>query len=140
MTVPRVHRQRCGRRTQVRFRARIAAYFWLIASGIITAGTACTQSPPAPAIAEDPLSATPHTGPRSDAAPLVQPAFDVVSIHPNNHDHSNHSHIYYSLSDSHFQSINATVMQVIQWAYELPDSRILNAATWTTSAKCDIEA
>jgi hypothetical protein len=125
---------------QIRYRVRITAHFVLIASGIITVGTACAQGPPEPAVAEDPRSATPHTGPRSDAAPLVQPAFDVVSIHPNNYDHRNHSHIYYSLGDSHFRSINATVMQIIQWAYELPDSRILNAAAWTTSAKYDVEA
>lgn len=82
----------------------------------------------------------PQTAPRSDAALSAQPAFDVVSIHPNNYDRSNHPHIYYSLSDSHFRSINATVIEIIQWAYELPDSRVLNAAAWTTSAKYDIEA
>ena len=85
-------------------------------------------------------SSFPQTVPRSDAAHNAQPAFDVVSIHPNNYDRSNHSHIYYSLGDSHFRSVNTTAIEIIQWAYEVPDSRILNAAAWTSSAKYDIEA
>jgi len=109
-----------------------------IVFGLIGVGPACAQSSSAPAVAAG--SAFPQTVPRSDAAPNAQPTFDVVSIHPNNYDRSNHSHIYYSLGDSHFRSINTTVIEIIQWAYELPDSRILNAAAWTTSAKYDIEA
>lgn len=31
-------------------------------------------------------------------------------------------------------------MQIVQWAYELPDSRILNAPGWLTSAKYDVVA
>ena len=69
-----------------------------------------------------------------------KPSFDVASIHPNKYDRTNHSHIYYSLDDSHFRCINVTAMDVIQWAYELPSSRIVNAPGWATSAKFDIEA
>ncbi len=140
MTVPHVHWRRCGRTAEIRFCGRIFACIVLIVSGIFTVGPACAQSISVPAVEVDAPPTTHQTAPRSDEALPVQPAFDVVSIHPNNYDRSNHSHIYYSLSDSHFRGINATVMQIIQWAYDLPDSRILNAAAWTTSVKYNIEA
>jgi uncharacterized protein (TIGR03435 family) len=140
MTVLHVHQRRRGRTARVRFCGRITAYIVRIVFGVFTVGNACAQDISVPAVAKDPRPATAQTASTSDAALPVQAAFDVVSIHPNNYDHNNHSHIYYSLSDSHFRSINATVLQMIQWAYELPDSRILNGAAWTTSAKYDIEA
>jgi uncharacterized protein (TIGR03435 family) len=103
-------------------------------------GPARVHSRSVPAPAAHTPSTTSQTPPGPDPAPPLQPAFDVVSIHLNNNDRSNHSHIYYSLSDSHFRCINATIMQIVQWAYDLPDFRILNAAPWMSSAKYDIQA
>jgi uncharacterized protein (TIGR03435 family) len=140
MTVLPVHRPRCNGTADSRVWGRIIACIMPIIFGIFAVGPARAQSTSVPAAAAIALSAAPQIAPKSDAAPPVQPTFDVISIHPNKYDRSNHSHIYYSLSDSHFRSINATVLQIIQWAYELPDSRILNSAPWTTSAKYDIEA
>lgn len=77
---------------------------------------------------------------KPSAAITGKQSFDVVSIHPNNYDRTNHSHIYYSLDDSHFRCINVTAMDVVHWAYELPSSRILNAPDWARSAKFDIQA
>jgi uncharacterized protein (TIGR03435 family) len=76
---------------------------------------------------------------RSSALPLT-PAFDVASIHPNNSDHTARSHIYSYANHGHFIAINATPMQLLQFAYNLPSSRILGVAGWVTSTKYDIEA
>lgn len=70
----------------------------------------------------------------------AQPSFDVASIHLNDLDRTGHSHIYFSLSDSHFRCINVTAIQLVQWAWELSDSRIIGAPAWATSAHYDIEA
>lgn len=67
------------------------------------------------------------------------PAFEVASIHPNNSDHTARTHIYSYADHSHFVAINATPMQLLQYAYVLPGSRILGAPAWTRSSKYDIE-
>ncbi|HEY1576927.1 MAG TPA: TIGR03435 family protein [Terracidiphilus sp.] len=66
-------------------------------------------------------------------------SFDVASIHPNKDDRSGRSHIVTN-ANSALRTENTTVMQIVQWAYELPDSRILNAPGWVMSDKYDIEA
>ncbi len=68
------------------------------------------------------------------------PAFDVASIHPNNSDHTARTHIYSYANQGHFIAINATPMQLLQYAYNLPSSRIVGASGWATSSKYDIEA
>ena len=39
-----------------------------------------------------------------------------------------------------FPSVNVTLVQLIQWAYQLPPSRIVGATGWVTSEQFDIEA
>jgi uncharacterized protein (TIGR03435 family) len=73
-------------------------------------------------------------------APFTRPSFEVISIRPNKFDRSGHSHLYYSLGDSHFRAVNASVLQLILFAYALPDSRIPNAPEWIKSEKFDIDA
>jgi uncharacterized protein (TIGR03435 family) len=76
--------------------------------------------------------------PASDPAPV--PAFEIASIHLNTNDHTGHSHIYFSLGGSHFRTINVSLMQLLQWAWDLPNARILGAPAWITSSKFDINA
>ena len=94
-------------------------------------------------------SMPPTTAPQSAATQQVDarsailspaPAFDVASIHPNNSDHTARTHIYSYANQGHFIAINATPMQLLQYAYSLPGSRILGASGWATSSKYDIEA
>ena len=70
----------------------------------------------------------------------TNPTFDVASIRPNNTDHTAHSHMYYSPTDSHFRAVNVTVLELIRFAYALPDSRILEVPDWLKSSKYDIQA
>jgi uncharacterized protein (TIGR03435 family) len=81
-----------------------------------------------------------NTAAPGPAVSAMSRSFDVASIRPNNYDHTGHSHLYYSPGDSHFRAINASVLQIVQFAYALPDSRILNAPAWLKSAKFDIQA
>lgn len=76
----------------------------------------------------------------SSATQLPTPAFDVASIHPNNSDHTARTRIYSYGNQVHFIAVNATPMQLLQYAWNLPSSRILGASGWATSSKYDIEA
>jgi hypothetical protein len=84
-------------------------------------------------------SGTEQSSAAKSTALSANPVFDVASIHPNNSDHTARTHIYSYADHGHFVAINATVMQLLQYAYILPESRILDAPAWTKSAKYDIE-
>ena len=75
-----------------------------------------------------------------DNAQLAHPAFDVASIHLDNTDHTARTHIYSYSNQGHFIAINATIMQLLQYAYALPDSRIVGVQDSVRSSKYDIEA
>ncbi len=80
---------------------------------------------------------------QADARSAIPPptlVFDVASIHPNNSDHTARTHIYSYANQGHFIAINATPMQLLQYAYNLPGSRVLGVPGWAASSKYDIEA
>jgi uncharacterized protein (TIGR03435 family) len=64
----------------------------------------------------------------------------VVSIRPNTTARANRSHIYFSLENSQFRTVNATVMDIIAWAWDLPSSQIFSAPAWLSSTRFDIDA
>src|ERR1700750_1363077 len=70
---------------------------------------------------------------------IEHPSFDVASIHTDNRDHTARTHIYSYSKEGHFIAINATLLQLLQYAYALPDSRILAMPEWARSNKYDIE-
>jgi len=78
--------------------------------------------------------------PRTLQQPAEHPSFDVASIHPDNADHTARTHIYSYAMQGHFVGINVPLLQLIQYAYALPDSRILGAPDWAQTSKYDIEA
>jgi len=71
-----------------------------------------------------------------DAAPV----FDVASIHENRKDPSGRSHIWSSATEGDFRTENVSAMELLQWAYNLPDSRIRGGPPWMRSARFDIDA
>ncbi len=80
----------------------------------------------------------------SIAAPaLVQSAppqqFEVASI-KQNISPSGHSHIYFSTEDGKFQAINVPLKQLLQFAFDIPDTRIENSPAWASTDKFDIDA
>lgn len=139
MTAPHVHRQPCVRTVSFRFCVRRVA---VVATVCVTASAMMpiwAQTSTVSPVTEPQSAATQQADARSSALPLT-PAFDVASIHPNNSDHTARTHIYSYANHGHFIAINATPMQLLQYAYNLPGSRILGVEGWATSAKYDIEA
>ncbi|MGC1422034.1 MAG: TIGR03435 family protein [Terracidiphilus sp.] len=94
---------------------------------------------PVPVGSSDPRSKTERPPIVKSTGLSADPVFDVVSIHPNNSDHTARTHIYSYADRGHFIAINATLMQLLEYAYAIPDSRIIGAPAWTKSAKYDIE-
>ena len=117
---------------------RIAA----IATFCVTQSSAMSiwaQAPTVRPVTAQHSEATPQADARSAVLPST-PAFDVASIHPDNSDHTARTHIYSYANQGHFIAINATPMQLLQYAYNLPGARIVGVSGWVTSAKYDIEA
>jgi len=83
-------------------------------------------------VAQSPAAA--HADPASSAPP----AFDVAAIHP--HTPAPHERSHIIDSDGRFTTINVDLKAIIQWAYDLPQSRIFGGPSWLGSARWDIEA
>ena len=93
---------------------------------VVSAGSLISTSAqsPVPAASTASQSATAQRSVAKSTALPSTPVFDVASIHPNNSDHTARTHIYSYADHGHFVAINATPMQLLQYAYGLPDSRI----------------
>jgi uncharacterized protein (TIGR03435 family) len=81
-----------------------------------------------------PTDATP-----GDQSPAL-PRFDVAAIHQHIPEPHEHNSIWSSATDSHFRAGNVSLIGLIHWAYQMPESRILNAPAWAGSAYFNIEA
>jgi uncharacterized protein (TIGR03435 family) len=73
------------------------------------------------------------------AAPAPAPAFEVASIRENK-SIGGRNHIMSSSHDAHFTTINAPLMMILQYAFDIPQTRILDAPGWLNAEKFDIEA
>ena len=82
----------------------------------------------------------PATQPPSHVAAAAPPVFDVAAIRQNLSDHTARTHIISSPNDGHFTAINATLKQLLRFAYGLPETRIVGAAAWLDATKFDVEA
>jgi uncharacterized protein (TIGR03435 family) len=138
MTAPDVYRQTGVRTIAVLCVWRLAATATFCVT-LFAKMSIWAQTPTVPPATAPQSSAMQQADARSAIVPPT-PAFDVASIHPNNSDHTARSHIYSYANQGHFIAINATPMQLLQYAYNLPSSRILGASGWATSSKYDIEA
>ncbi len=78
--------------------------------------------------------------PQTGAITTPAPVFDVAAIRQNLSDHTARSHIISSPYDGHFTAINVSLKLLLQFAFEMPESRMLDAPAWTVSTKFDIEA
>jgi uncharacterized protein (TIGR03435 family) len=72
--------------------------------------------------------------------PAPSTPFDVVSIHQNNTSTDGHHHIYNNPSESHFRTVNLSLKDLLQFAYDLPKSQILGGPPWLDSTMFDIDA
>jgi len=79
---------------------------------------------------------------RADAQTIAAPpqTFDVASIHINNTETDGHHHIVSNPAESHFRTVNLALRELIQFAYDMPDSQILGGPAWLDSIMFDIDA
>jgi len=80
------------------------------------------------------------TAPQVMASPSATPEFDVAAIHLHIPEPHEHNSIWSSPLDGHFKAVNESVVMLIHWAYEMPETRILGAPGWTSSTFFNIEA
>lgn len=73
-------------------------------------------------------------------APGATPQFDVAAIHLHESQPHEHNSIWSSPFDGHFKAENMSVVMLIQWAYEMPDTRVLDVPGWARSTFFNIDA
>jgi uncharacterized protein (TIGR03435 family) len=78
------------------------------------------------------------TSQQVESAAAAAPQFDVAAIHP--HDPAPHERSHIISENGRFTTINVDLKSIIQWAYDLPESRIVGGPSWLGSARWDIEA
>ena len=66
-------------------------------------------------------------------------AFEVATIKPAAPSPDGHNHIYYPAGDR-FGAQNVTLLMLLDWAYRLPQTQILDAPAWLRSTYFDIDA
>jgi len=83
-----------------------------------------------------------QTAPAAPAGPTssASPGFDVAVIRPNPGDTTGHSHIWSSASDGNFKAQNVTAMDLVRYAFGMPETRVTGGPGWMRSAKWDMEA
>ncbi|MGA8783518.1 MAG: TIGR03435 family protein [Terracidiphilus sp.] len=70
----------------------------------------------------------------------MTPRFDVAAIHVHESQPHEHNSIWSSPFDGNFNAENISIITLIDWAYEIPDTRILGAPGWAHSTMFNIEA
>jgi uncharacterized protein (TIGR03435 family) len=95
---------------------------------------AAAQQAPASPAATRPVAASAATQTAS------VPEFDVAAIHQHIPEPHEHNSIWSSASDSHFKAENVTLSTLVHWAFEMPETRVLNLPGWANSTYFNIEA
>jgi uncharacterized protein (TIGR03435 family) len=72
--------------------------------------------------------------------PSSAPGFDVVSIHLSPPSPDGHNHIWNDVHESRFRTGNLSILDLIQYAYNLPKTQIVGAPRWLDSTLYDIDA
>ena len=107
-----------------------------LALALVAGAFLATQSQAASAQA----AATERLHPDSASVSNSAPAFDVVAIHLHKPEPHEHNSIWSSPFDGQFKAENMSVVMLIHWAYEMPETRILDAPGWAASTFLNIDA
>lgn len=75
-----------------------------------------------------------------DSKAQTSPQFAVAAIHPHIPEPHEHNSVWSSPFDGKFKAENMSVVMLIHWAYELPETRILGAPQWASSTYFNIDA
>jgi uncharacterized protein (TIGR03435 family) len=68
------------------------------------------------------------------------PTFAVASIRPNNTATDGHHHIYNDPANAEFRTVNVSAMALLNFAYNMPITQILDAPAWAKSFMWDVTA
>jgi uncharacterized protein (TIGR03435 family) len=90
--------------------------------------------------AQTPAHPWSQSEPAASAIPAAIPIFDVAAIHPHTPEPHEHNSIWSSPLDGRFKAANVSVLMLIHWAWEMPETRILGAPAWAGSAYFNIDA
>jgi uncharacterized protein (TIGR03435 family) len=82
----------------------------------------------------------PQPAPAKSLDAASAPVFDVAAIHLHISQPHEHNSIWSSPFDGRFHAENISVVSLIHWAYEVPDSRILGAPSWAAETHFNIDA
>jgi uncharacterized protein (TIGR03435 family) len=121
-----------NKRTGCRFNCRERAFLpWLFLGAMAVAVVIVAQ-----------INASAAPQQRSAPAPAAAPAqvFDVAAIHPHIPEPHEHNSIWSSPTDGRFRAENVSVIMLIHWAYEMPETRILGAPGWASATYFNIDA
>jgi uncharacterized protein (TIGR03435 family) len=82
----------------------------------------------------------PAARPQESPAPpaKLEAEFDVAAIHP--HDPLPHEHSHIIDTNGRFVTVNVPLRAILEWAFDMPQSRIVDGPSWIRSARWDIEA
>jgi uncharacterized protein (TIGR03435 family) len=72
--------------------------------------------------------------------PTAAPTFDIAVIRPTASQPNDRTHIWSAPDDGHFKAQNVTLKQLIQFAFAIPDNRILSGPSWLNATRFDLEA
>lgn len=132
MTAPHVHHDRYVAMSHAA--ASIGALAVLL---LFVAPSANGQNAPAPVGAE---AAARQSASRAAVVLPANPTFDVASIHQHIPEPHEHNSIWSSSSDSHFKAENVSLIGLIHWAFEIPETGIVDAPRWASSTYFNIAA
>lgn len=71
--------------------------------------------------------------------PAASTGFEVATIKPTPAVNDGRTHINYPQGGD-FSTSNVTLMQLVSWAFDMPEKRILNAPDWMSGQRIDIQA
>jgi uncharacterized protein (TIGR03435 family) len=91
---------------------------WLVLVWVAVVGCACAQSA---------------------AAAKADAAFEAATIKPAAPSPDGHTHINYP-EGGRFSAINITLLNLMEWAYDMPQKQILDGPSWMGSTRFDIQA
>jgi len=67
------------------------------------------------------------------------PVFDVATIKPS-HATDGHTHVYRHPDDGGFEASNISLKGLLEFAYDLPETRMIGGPAWLDSEKWDVQA
>ena len=76
----------------------------------------------------------------AQSAGAPAPAFEVAAIRENTTETDGHHHIVSDPGVSRFQTVNLSLRDLIQFAYNKPKSQIIGGPAWLDSTMFDIDA